>query len=210
MVKRKRRGGRHRSTAPREPNGRVSRACTRGPAVLEETKAQRAAAMGWAADDPRVEKLDRDARAGTVLGRLCIAKQITDRQFEAGSALADLWRRWAAMAGAPSRHPGIAGAEHAGPRREPSAKAWERADGEMAQIKSRVRENVPAWALAWSLLEAVCVDGVLPPRLDSWWLGQPWEFGWDILRQALASVGDHYRMPAEPKPAKPPTARQAA
>lgn len=201
--KRRQRGGRKRLDVVRQPNGQPSRASVfKGPVVPDQVVAKRAIASGVdPADTARATALLRDHRAGKVLGRLYLSGRINRRQYDAGEALELLWRKWAAMAGAPRRHPRVPTGDSRSPGRDPSKSAWQNATDEMSQVRRAVFA-LGAGALVLGILEDVCVDDRLPRRFDPEWYGKDWAEGWDMLRAGLDAVAKHFRIPEPPQEPK--------
>ncbi|HEY8343366.1 MAG TPA: hypothetical protein VIK75_10310 [Calditerricola sp.] len=192
------RRGRKRSTGARYRSGDIVRhQRQRDPLVPIEIEQRRRGALKDM--DRHSTRWMRDSRLGSALGQLHVAGLITDEQHEAGLAVARVWTAWARLADCPSRHPQAIGLPVA---TSPDADAlplskdelaalyeagmetpderWDRLTKTMERLRAAVRD-APAHALAWSLLETVCADDLIPPRLVA---GQ-WPTGWDALRGAL-------------------------
>jgi len=174
-----------RVDVPRQPDGDVARRAQpsrANPVVLTETLARRADHVG--------REAATDQRAGTALGRMHLTGLIDTAQFDAGTRLVGLWQSWSCMACRPrfpiEGRPAPVDSEH--PDAE-LVERWRRLKAEMAAVKAAVLA-VPCGVLAWSLIETVVADDMVPPRLDP----QHPLFGrWDIGSQALADGLDAVR-----------------
>ncbi|WP_431861413.1 hypothetical protein [Azospirillum sp.] len=154
---------------------------------------------------------EQDQLAGSVLGCLLLRGHITPEQHEGGSLLTELWSVWSRMAAAPARHARAAGgtmvpsgvSEEAMPVDEIERRARCDADPENPSPGAiaaweRVCENMQAFrvairdcrnhALVLAILESVCMDEIMPPRLQD----RAWSIGWDALKDGLDVAAEFF------------------
>jgi len=189
-----RRCGRPRNaTAERTSGGRIRRAAD--PIIPQAVIERRLDLYGVAmsADPARAARerasLAADGAFGTAYGMLWRAGVIDDAQHAAAERLESAWRRWSILVGAPARTP--IRRDSAGSAPEPDDDALDRARRVMERTMHAVRQSCAAGTLAWSLVEGVVADGVIPPRLlragriDA----TAWPDGMRLLRTALDAAG---------------------
>lgn len=200
----KSRQGRPRKPGHRYRGGRV--VPSKGDLVPVEIEQRRRELLGD--QDKHSTAWRRDPKLGDTLGHMRLRGEITDRQYEAGQKVAAVWRAWATLAECPGRHARAADLPIASDvDREPMppheidrlveealhdperAEKWRRLTDVMAALRARVT-TVHQHALAWSLLETVCADDVMPPRLTG-----DWPQGWTLLRAALDEAAKVFKIP---------------
>lgn len=197
--------GRPRKTGQRYRGGRI--VPQRDALVPAEVEQRRRKLLGDT--DPHSTLWRRDARLGTVLGQMQLTGKISYRQYEAGMKVAEVWQKWARMAECPSRHAAAANlpvattgeAEALTPgeidaliraAEEDDDGRWRRLSATMRMIRVYVRD-VEHPALAISILETVCLDDLMPPRLEQ---DNPLATKcWDALKAALDAAAGLFRIP---------------
>lgn len=183
------RPGRKRKEGVREPNGRIQRGVY-GPAILAATLERRADYVGM--------ENARDPMAGTVLGRACLSGKITRRQYNAGCHFGRARVLWDSIQGIPCRYPAAIGARLQGVNPDPDPEKIQEIKEQFQGMQVALKRSVKAWMLAESILEAVCLEDVLPLRMDGKkWLGQEWYEGWQMTRDAMDALGDFFGLEKE-------------
>lgn len=179
----RRAGRKRRIGVSREKNGDVSRriqVAERGHLVPPEVLLHR---LWSGTPDPG------DQRAGSALGRLLALGLISDAQHTAGQRLTELWQSWSCLACRPrfpvDRRNVIRDDERPDPE---VADRWQRLSRQLRAVKAVVRVGERG-RLAWSLLESVCADDVLPPQFDPARECGLWPIGQTALSDGLDAVG---------------------
>ena len=174
------RPGRPRKLGQRQPNGQLSRLKegalkAKSVSATPELLAHRSESVG------KIYALD--ARAGQPLGVLLLRGFLNDRQYAAGIRLQTLWRRWASLKGAPSRHAATWFA-----MREGVAHAWNTDEARLvardfAAAVTVLRRSAPGCDVL-SLVGLVCMDERLPPTPAAL----------ALLSRALTALDRHFRL----------------
>lgn len=165
--------------AKRTPSGDTCKADRRDascPVIPPEVIAHRSHGIGG--HDPT------DQMAGTAIGRMLLIGIIARHHHDAGMRLAGVWQRWACIIAGKARFPTDRRSQSGGDG--PSPEECERIKERMMDARQCVF-TVPYGALAWSMIESIVMDDVIPPRFDP---ASPLRQDWPIGRAALVAGFD--------------------
>lgn len=198
------RKGRRRTTT-RTRTGRA--VATRHSITTPEIETMRRGILGD--HDKHSQDWRTDQRLGSTWGRMQRRGLLTERQFQAAEAVASLLRAWARDADCPPRHAkaadlpiAMAPELHEMSRDERLAliqramddevDRWHRLNGAVKALRDAIIV-VPNHMLAWSMIQSVCGDDIMPPRLEQ--SGPLAEKCWAALRGALDAAAGLFKIP---------------
>lgn len=198
------RKGRKRTTTRTRSGRAVSQ---RQSITTPEIEAMRRGILGDT--DKHSQDWRTDQRLGTAIGRMHCRGLVTDRQYAAGAAVWATWRSWAVQADSPPRHARAAVLPVAATEGLPQAhlvpsggetdeERWLRLKEIVDDLEVAVR-GVLHHQLAWSLLQSVCADDVMPRTLEQ--SGPLADKCWAALRDALDAAAGVFKIPNSEKEA---------
>ena len=182
---RRRVGRKRRVNVDRKPSGDVILSQRDvDPAISPELLDQRGRLVGPA------HALDQ--RAGYPLGVLCLCGVINQQQHDVGMRLSSAWQMWGTLStGQPAQPRGGRDCDRAAivPDDVELLRRRLSLERQLRDVESAVRV-VAAGALAWSLLDTLCHDWLMPPALDrqSPLYRDDWPIGRAALRAGLDAV----------------------
>lgn len=186
-------GGRPRKSGPREPNGQPQRIHGKHKEYPEGLLAQRALCVK--------SENEKDPMAGDVLGQMRLNNSITQRQYLAGEKAMKLWVRWCKMAQVVRRHPKAITEGGGRLNIELDPADWMEVSNRLGDLLLKL-QGLYQGGLVRSLVETVCMDNVVPPRLrymaDNSAKHMPrWSQGENRLLDGLDAAAAFFGLPEE-------------